>query len=113
MHIPTNEIKEVQRFIFDNGCIVVEHSRTLQPHPDFSISNLKVMKIVRSLVSRGCLDKAFAWKHGYYTLTTKGIEYIRRKHYLTENDYPVLYDSNPLAETKEVEEEAEEIVFKE
>lgn len=113
MHIPTREIKEVQRFIFDNGCIVVEHNRTLKPHPMVNISNFKVMKIVKSLFSRGCVEKSFAWKHGYYTITTKGIEYIRRKHYLTENDYPRLYDSNPLAANKEVEEEAEAIAFNE
>ncbi|EHY66640.1 small subunit ribosomal protein S10e [Nematocida ausubeli] len=114
MHIPTNEIKEVQRFIFDKGCIVVQFDRTLKPHPYVNVANFKVMKIVRSLYSMGCVEKFFAWRDAYYVITKKGIEYIRRKHYLTENDYPSLYDSDPLAETKTVDQEGEEeIIFKE
>ncbi|EIJ89544.1 small subunit ribosomal protein S10e [Nematocida parisii] len=114
MHIPTNEIKEVQRFIFDKGCIVVQFNRSLKPHPYVNVANFKVMKIVRSLYSKGCVEKVFAWRDGYYVINKKGIEYIRRKHYLTENDYPSLYDSDPLAVNKTVEPEEEgEIIFKE
>ncbi|KAI5172750.1 small subunit ribosomal protein S10e [Nematocida sp. LUAm3] len=103
MIIPTKEIKRVHEFIFKNGCIVVEDNATFDMHPMIDVTNHKVMKIVRSLTSKGVLTRQFIWRHAYYTITNEGVEWLRRKLYLGEEEHPATHTPMPIALEKEVD----------
>ncbi|KAI5187398.1 small subunit ribosomal protein S10e [Nematocida homosporus] len=105
MIIPTKEIKKVHEFIFRNGCIVVEDKPTFDFHPLIDVTNHKVMKIVKSMNSKGLFDRQFIWKHAYYTLNDTGVEWLRKKLYLGIDEYPATHTPVPAAE-KEVVAEA-------
>ncbi|OAG29529.1 small subunit ribosomal protein S1e [Nematocida displodere] len=102
MIIPTQEIKKVHEFIFTNGCIVVEDKSTLENHPMIDVTNHKVMKIVKSMNSKGLFDREFIWKHAYYTLNHTGIQWLRNKLYLGAEEYPATHSAMPLESEKEV-----------
>ncbi|KAI5189340.1 small subunit ribosomal protein S10e [Nematocida sp. AWRm77] len=89
MIIPTSEIKRVQKFIFKHGCIVVEDNPTIEKdHPMIPVTNHKVMKIVKSMNSKGLFDREFIWNHAYYRLNAEGIEYLRESLLLGPYDCP-------------------------
>lgn len=97
MIIPTQEIRAVREFLFKHGCIVVEDNKTLENHKHVGVSNLKVMKILRSMLSKELVDKVFVWRHAYYTLTDEGISWLRNKLYLGEDVYPLTHSAIPMA----------------
>jgi len=88
MIIPTREIKLVHEYLFRNGCMVVEDKPTFDLHPLLPVTNHKVMKVVRSLTSKGVLSRQFIWKHAYYTVTMDGVAWLREKLLLEEDAYP-------------------------
>ncbi len=53
-------------------------------HRDTKVDNLKVWMLARSLHSKGYLEVIFSWRHYYYTLNTKGINYIKNLLGITE-----------------------------
>lgn len=109
MIIPTKEIKQVNEYIFHYGCIVVEDKNTAETHPHISVANYKVMKIVRSLCSKGFLDREFVWRHAYYTITPEGIEWLRKKLYLGAEEYPMTHTGAQISPEKEIIENPEEV----
>ena len=106
MIIPTEEIKKVHKFIFEHGCIVVEDKPTFEEHPMIDVTNHKVMKVVRSMTSKGLLDRRFIWNHAYYTVNDAGITWLRKKLFLDNTEYPATHTA--LAAMPEKDEPATE-----
>ncbi|KAK8793628.1 hypothetical protein WA171_002761 [Blastocystis sp. BT1] len=58
---------------------------------DITISNLKVIKLLQSLWSRGYVNKTYSWCHFYYTLTDSGLQYLREFLHLPNDIVPNTY----------------------
>lgn len=100
MIIPTHEIREVYEFLFKHGCLVVEYKPTAESHPMINVTNHKVMKIMKRLISKNVVSKTFVWRHAYYTLTDDGIVWLRNILYLDETASPITHVSVPIISEK-------------
>uniref|UniRef100_A0A3Q4HVD5 Plectin/eS10 N-terminal domain-containing protein n=1 Tax=Neolamprologus brichardi TaxID=32507 RepID=A0A3Q4HVD5_NEOBR len=79
MVMPLANLKAIYELLFKDGVIVVKKDRRPQSmHPDLNgVNNLKVIRAVGSLKTKGYVRETFAWKHAYYYLTNEGIWYLR------------------------------------
>uniref|UniRef100_A0A3P8N9L8 Plectin n=1 Tax=Astatotilapia calliptera TaxID=8154 RepID=A0A3P8N9L8_ASTCA len=79
MVMPLANLKAIYELLFKDGVIVVKKDRRPQSmHPDLNgVNNLKVIRAVGSLKTKGYVRETFAWKHAYYYLTNEGIGYLR------------------------------------
>lgn len=65
--------------MLQEGVIVVRKDSYLPKHQNLGdVPNLKVMMIVKSLVSRGYLTQVFNWQWTYYTVTNKGVAFLAK-----------------------------------
>ncbi|KAL4833341.1 hypothetical protein H8958_015837 [Nasalis larvatus] len=63
---------------------------------DKNVSNLHVMKAIKSLKSRGYVKEQFAWRHFYWYLTNEGIQYLRDYLHLPPEIVPAtIHSSHP------------------
>ena len=60
----------------------------LPKHHDIEVPNLHVIKLMESFVSKGLVTVVFNWQWFYWTLTDKGIEYLRSYMSLPEDIVP-------------------------
>jgi len=68
----------IYELLFKEGVMVAEQDFHLPSHPELEgVPNLHVIKALQSLKSRGYVNERFAWRHYYWYLTNKGIEYLR------------------------------------
>uniref|UniRef100_A0A6G3MKS9 40S ribosomal protein S10 (Trinotate prediction) n=1 Tax=Henneguya salminicola TaxID=69463 RepID=A0A6G3MKS9_HENSL len=78
MHISQENRTIVYETLFNEGVLVaVRDTVTLKHIYLDKVSNLQVMHLMRSLKSRDFITEKFVWNHYYWTLTDKGIEYLR------------------------------------
>ena len=76
MWMPTAVRRAIFRSLFENGILVVS-SNDSAIHEELGCLNIYANQVGRSFVSRGFAKKQYAWSHAYYTLTDKGIEFLR------------------------------------
>ncbi|XP_017041763.1 40S ribosomal protein S10b [Drosophila ficusphila] len=89
MFIPKVNRVAVYEYLFKEGVIVAKKDPRVQKHPDLqSVPNLQVIKIMRSLHSRGLVREEFAWRHFYWCLTNEGIEELRSYLHLPSEIVP-------------------------
>eukprot|EP00324_Dicrateria_rotunda_P004921 CAMPEP_0206159664 /NCGR_PEP_ID=MMETSP1474-20131121/6052_1 /ASSEMBLY_ACC=CAM_ASM_001110 /TAXON_ID=97495 /ORGANISM="Imantonia sp., Strain RCC918" /LENGTH=147 /DNA_ID=CAMNT_0053560527 /DNA_START=38 /DNA_END=481 /DNA_ORIENTATION=- len=75
--------------LFKEGVIVAKKDFNLPKHPEVEeASNLEVIKLMTSLVSRDLVSERFSWKHFYWFLNDAGIEYLREYLHLPEDMVP-------------------------
>ena len=73
------EKRAIFTYLLKEGVIVVRKDAYLPRHQSISdVANLKVMMIVKSLVSRGYLNNVFNWQWNYYTVTNKGVTFLAK-----------------------------------
>ena len=79
MVMPLADLRAIYELLFQDGVIVAKKDKRPQSmHPDFKgITNLKVIRAMGSLKSKGYVRETYAWKHAYYYLTDEGISYLR------------------------------------
>ncbi|KAM7373519.1 hypothetical protein PAMP_008364 [Pampus punctatissimus] len=79
MVMPLADLRAIYELLFQDGVIVTKKDKRPQSmHPDVKgVSNLKVIRAMGSLKSKGYVRETYAWKHAYYYLTNKGISYLR------------------------------------
>jgi small subunit ribosomal protein S10e len=70
------------------GVIVTKKDHTMTKHPLIEVPNLHVCKLLQSLKSREVVKEKFNWQYLYYTLTDKGIEYLREYLHVPEGVEP-------------------------
>ena len=71
------EKRAIFTYLLKEGVIVVRKDGYLPRHQDLTdVPNLKVMMIVKSLVSKGFLQGVFNWQWNYYTVTNKGVQFL-------------------------------------
>ena len=87
MYMPTAIRRKILRYLFENGVLVVSDNQSAM-HEELECLNIYPYQLGRSFVSKGFCKKSYAWSHAYYTLTDKGIEYLRTYFGLPANAAP-------------------------
>jgi hypothetical protein len=80
MLVPKTNRLAVYKYLFAEGVVTAEKDFNLPAHPApelASVPNLQVIKLMQSFKSRELVTERFAWRHYYWFLTDKGIEYLR------------------------------------
>jgi small subunit ribosomal protein S10e len=77
MYIPTKNRKLIYQYLFNKGVVVVRKDYNLAKNPDIPVSNLEVIKALKSLVSRNLVVEEFNWQIYYFFLKEEGIAYLR------------------------------------
>jgi len=72
----------IASFLFHRCCCTC--ARPVQ----IEVPNLHVCKLMQSLRSREVVKEKFNWQYLYYTLTDKGIEYLREYLHVSEDTVP-------------------------
>ena len=85
VHIYREERNKIMYGLLMDGVLCVK-KEFFGTHEDSGVDNLKVWVLMRSLHSKGYLDVIFSWRHYYYTLNNNGIEYIKSKLGLTNEE---------------------------
>lgn len=68
----------VYKYLYGEGVLFAEKDPNLAQHPAIpEVSNLEVMKLMQSFVSKKYVKELFAWRHFYWFLTNEGITYLR------------------------------------
>jgi len=88
MLVPKKNRLAVYSYLFKEGVIVTKKDHTMTKHPQVEVPNLHVCKLLISLKSREVVKEKFNWQYLYYTLTDKGIEYLRDYLHVSEDTVP-------------------------
>lgn len=88
MLVPKKNRLAVYSYLFKEGVIVTKKDHTMTKHPQIEVPNLHVCKLMQSLRSREVVKEQFNWQYLYYTLTDKGIEYLREYLHVSEDTVP-------------------------
>jgi len=88
MLIPKKNRLAVYSYLFKEGVIVTKKDHSMTKHPQIEVPNLHVCKLMQSLRSREVVKEQFNWQYLYYTLTDKGIEYLREYLHVSEDTVP-------------------------
>lgn len=73
------DLRSIYELLFRDGVIVAKKDRRPQSmHSELNgVTNLKVMRAMASLKSRGYVRETFAWKHAYYYITNEGVAHVQ------------------------------------
>ena len=77
--VSKEEKRAVYQYLLQEGVIVVRKDSYLPRHQHIEkvkVPNLKVQMIVKSLQSQGFLNEVFNSQWNYYTLTSKGVNFL-------------------------------------
>jgi len=88
MLVPKKNRLAVYSYLFKEGVIVTKKDHSMTKHPQVEVPNLHVCKLLISLKSREVVKEKFNWQYLYYTLTDKGIEYLRDYLHVSEDTVP-------------------------
>ncbi|XP_076450074.1 small ribosomal subunit protein eS10-like [Babylonia areolata] len=77
MLVPKQHRQKVYEYLFKEGVMVASNKLGGAEHRDIGIPNLHVIKLMKSLKSRGFVREGFAWCHYYWFLTNEGIMHLR------------------------------------
>jgi len=92
--------RAVYSFLFKEGVLVAKKDFTSAKHPHLEVPNLEVVKLMISLKSRDCVKERFNWQYYYFTLTEKGIEYLREYLHLPADVEPDTKKKQIKAQTR-------------
>ncbi|KAF7701480.1 40S ribosomal protein S10-B [Cucumispora dikerogammari] len=89
MRIKTDEIVKIKEYLFETG-VILTHDDALSNtmHPELNLPDKKIMAYLKTLVSKGYLEKIFVWQHGYYSLTDEGVDFLREDLCMDEAEMP-------------------------
>jgi small subunit ribosomal protein S10e len=76
MWIPAAVRRRILAYLFKNGVLVVSDNQAGE-HEELGCLNIYCFQIGRSFTDKGFTKKRYAWVHAYFTVTDKGIDYLR------------------------------------
>lgn len=91
MRITSDQIVQIKEYLFENG-IILTNDTPQAIHNELNIADKKIMSYLKTLISKGYVQKTFVWQHGYYFLTDEGVEWLRDDLCMEENDMPLTYE---------------------
>ena len=83
--------RAVYEYLLNEGVIVIKKDFSLKEHKDTKVPNLHAWMLLRSLLSRNCVELVFNWNHYYYYLKTEGVKFLREALGITEEVIPITY----------------------
>ncbi|CAD6190853.1 unnamed protein product [Caenorhabditis auriculariae] len=96
MLIPKSHRKTIYEYLFNEGVAVAKKDFNLKQHPNIEgVSNLEVIKALKSLASRELVKEQFAWRHYYWYLTEAGVSYLRQELNLPAEIVPQTMKTKP------------------
>ncbi|VDM62620.1 unnamed protein product [Angiostrongylus costaricensis] len=96
MLIPSKNRKAIYEYLFNEGVAVAKKDFNLKQHPNIpGVTNLEVIKALKSLASRELVKEQFAWRHYYWYLTDEGIAHLREVLNLPAEIVPSTVKSKP------------------
>lgn len=75
--MPKKNRTQIHEYLMKEGVMVVKDVQTMNNHPNVAVPNLHVLSTLKSLHSKGYVQRIFSWRHAYYRLTNDGITYLR------------------------------------
>lgn len=90
MRLTTDEMLKIKEYFFREGVALVE-DKTTELHDDLQINSHEVMKMFKSLVSKGIARKVFVWRHAYFFITTAGIDILKEELVKEEEEMPITH----------------------
>ena len=78
VNISKRERNTILYRILNDGVITMD-TNTHKKHHYLQSDNLKVWMIARKLASQGFLKAHYNWKHRYYVLNNKGVNFIKEQ----------------------------------
>jgi len=88
MLIPKKNRLAVYSYLFKEGVIVAKKDVNVPKHGQIEVPNLHVLKLMQSFKSRELVKEQFNWQWLYFTLTDKGIEYLREYLHVSADTVP-------------------------
>ncbi|CAI5439715.1 unnamed protein product [Caenorhabditis angaria] len=96
MFIHKSHTKLIYEYLFNEGVTVAKKDFNAKTHPHIEgVTNLEVIKTLKSLASRELVKEQFAWRHYYWYLTDAGISYLREYLALPAEIVPATIKSKP------------------
>lgn len=96
MFIPKAHRRAIYEYIFNEGVAVAKKDFNAKTHPNIEgVTNLEVVKALKSLASRELVKEQFAWRHYYWYLTDAGIDFLRKELDLPAEIVPATLKSKP------------------
>jgi len=89
--IPKKNRNAILSYLFKEGVLVCKKDHTLTKHSTIEVPHLHIVKLMLSLESRGFVKTQFSWQYFYYTLTDKGIEYLRDYLHVSAETVPATH----------------------
>ena len=68
---------KVYQYLLAEGVLYVKKDTHLPMHRDLQVPNLLVMMLMKSMLTKKYVSEVFSWQYSYYTLTIKGIRFLR------------------------------------
>merc|ERR1712110_780603 len=103
MHVKKAERQILLAYLLNEGVLAVK-KENIGKHEQTKLDNLKVLMVLKSLHSRGFVDHTFSWQHNYYTVTSEGIEFLRKELGIeNEKVYPKTHQPKKRAEPQQLE----------
>uniref|UniRef100_A0A8C8S7J7 Plectin/eS10 N-terminal domain-containing protein n=1 Tax=Pelusios castaneus TaxID=367368 RepID=A0A8C8S7J7_9SAUR len=91
--MPTSQTLAIYKLLFREGVMMAKKDVHIAKHlelADKNVPNLHVMKPMPSLKSHGYLKEKLAWRHFYWYLTNKGIQYLHDYLHLPPEIVPAI-----------------------
>lgn len=88
MLVPTANKYKIKRHLLSKGALLLEDT-PLGEHRELQMPNLHVKTFMKTMVSLGCVEKIYVWRHAYFMLTPAGEEKLREELVFTEDVAPV------------------------
>jgi len=77
MLIPKKNRMAILNYLFKEGVLVANKDISLPKHMVIEVPNLHVIKLMQSLKSKDYITERYNWGYFYFSLTNKGIEFLR------------------------------------
>ncbi|ABW98078.1 rps10b (nucleomorph) [Hemiselmis andersenii] len=77
MIIKKKDKKLIYTQLFKDGLLVVKKEKKFFLEKEKQIESIIVIKLLKSLVSKGFVKESFCWKYYYFILNDRGIEFLR------------------------------------
>jgi len=89
MIIKKKEKKQVYTQLFKDGLLVVKKEKKFFLEKEVELDSIVVIKLLKSLVSKGFVKETFCWKYYYFVLNDRGIEFLRNYLQIPPNVIPL------------------------
>ncbi len=78
MFVKAREMYSVKRYLHKNGGLVM-HFTDNGTHNELMLANTIIRKALKTLISKGYVEKKGAWRHAWYFVTDEGYGLLKNE----------------------------------